>query len=262
MKQSFRYIYGPIHSWRLGMSLGIDPLSQKEKICNFDCIYCQLGKSSRLYFCRGHFVSKEDLAQELKRIPADVAIDHLTFSGRGEPTLAKNLGELIRTVKKIRPEKVAVITNSSLLDREDVQSDLSEVDVVLAKLDACCDKSFFAVGQAMNHVSFKKIVKGIVQFRRHYQGKLALQIMFMEENYAFAQEIAALAKMISPQEVHLSTPVRACHIPALSYDRMEHLKTLFEGLPVVSVYDSPACDDHPLDIRSTVLRHGRKASPQ
>jgi wyosine [tRNA(Phe)-imidazoG37] synthetase (radical SAM superfamily) len=260
MNPSFRYIYGPIYSWRLGQSLGIDPLSQKEKICNFDCIYCQLGRSSRLYFCRGHFVAPEDLAEELKRIPADATIDHLTFSGRGEPTLAKNLGQLIKTAKRIRPEKVAVITNSSLLDREDVREDLSHADVVLAKLDACSDQSFLKVDGMMSHVSFQKIVNGILKFRRSFKGKLALQVMFMEENYALADQIGALARVIAPEEVQLSTPVRACRIPALSQDRMEQLKIFFKDIPVVSVYDSPGCDDHPLDIRSTVLRHGRKAA--
>ncbi len=133
--QSFQYIFGPVYSWRLGNSLGIDPLSSPDKICNMDCIYCQLGKTAQLTHERKIYVPLEALMDEIRQIPLDLA-DYITFSGRGEPTLALNLGEMIRGVKAARPEKVAVITNSSLMHLQAVRDDLMAADFVLAKLDA------------------------------------------------------------------------------------------------------------------------------
>src|SRR3989338_2737845 len=110
---TFKYIYGPVYSWRLGMSLGIDPLARKEKICNFNCIYCQLGPTRHYTAERHLFVTPHELEKEIKQITDLDEIDTITFSGRGEPTLAANLGELIKIVRKYRKEKIAVITNGA-----------------------------------------------------------------------------------------------------------------------------------------------------
>src|ERR1041385_6644219 len=123
MAGGFKYIYGPVYSWRLGISLGIDPISRKEKICNYDCVYCQLGPTTQWVLERQVFIPTENVIEEIGRLK-DIPLDYLTFSGRGEPTLAANLGQMIRGLKKIRREKIAVITNSSLLHSPDVQDDL------------------------------------------------------------------------------------------------------------------------------------------
>ena len=107
--KSFKYVYGPVSSWRLGCSLGIDPVSKGRKICSFDCIYCQVGKTGLLIDERHRFINCEDIIKELDSLPP-LEIDYITFSGAGEPTLASNLGEMIRGIKKIRQEKIAVIT--------------------------------------------------------------------------------------------------------------------------------------------------------
>ena len=107
----YKYIYGPVSSWRLGRSLGIDPISSFQKTCTFDCVYCQSGRTEVFSTRREVFVPTEALIQELNSLP-EVSIDYITFAGNGEPTLAKNLGGMIRAVKIIRREKIAVITNS------------------------------------------------------------------------------------------------------------------------------------------------------
>ena len=139
MNKKYQYIYGPVSSWRLGSSLGVDPLSQKEKICSFDCLYCQLGKTRILTETRKLYVSKEDILKEFQDLP-DISTDYITFSGRGEPTLAENLGQMISAVKAIRPEPIAVITNSSLMGRQDVREEISGADFVICKLDVALQK--------------------------------------------------------------------------------------------------------------------------
>ena len=126
----FRFVYGPVYSWRLGMSVGVDPISAAEKICNFDCVYCQLGKTHKFYNQRREFVPTSEVLDEIRLLP-NRRFNYITFSGRGEPTLAANLGRMIREVRRIRPEKIAVITNSSLMHLRDVEKDLLEADLVL-----------------------------------------------------------------------------------------------------------------------------------
>ncbi|MCK5584343.1 MAG: radical SAM protein, partial [Elusimicrobiales bacterium] len=137
--KKFKYIFGPVPSWRLGSSLGVDLISGTRKTCSFDCVYCQVGRTLKLSSRREVFVKKSEILKEIKSLPK-AKIDYITFSGMGEPTLAKNLGELIKAVKKVRPEKVAVLTNSSVLNRKDVRDELMEADFVIAKLDASNQK--------------------------------------------------------------------------------------------------------------------------
>ena len=117
-------IYGPVPSWRLGRSLGIDLLSTKGKTCSFDCIYCQLGKTVHSLTERRQFVSLDELAAELEGVK-DIPADYATFSGVGEPTLASNLGEAIELARSVLRLPVAVLTNSSLMTREDVCNELA-----------------------------------------------------------------------------------------------------------------------------------------
>ena len=145
-KRVYRYIYGPVPSWRLGSSLGIDPLSQGGKVCTFDCIYCQIGKTNHLTDKRDVFVKVGDIVEEIDSLPP-LEIDYMTFSGTGEPTLAKNLGQMIKALKNIRNEKIAVLTNSSLMYRKDVHEDLFAADLIVAKLDASSQDIFGLVNQ-------------------------------------------------------------------------------------------------------------------
>src|SRR4030042_2443717 len=159
-KKNYKYIYGPVPSWRLGSSLGIDPLSKGEKICSFDCVYCQIGKTEMVTDKRETFVKVEDIVEELDSLPP-IEIDYITFSGTGEPTLAENLGDMIRAIKKIRKEKIAVLTNASLLNREDVQKDLFCADFVVAKLNASAQNIFELVNRPMRAVKINNIIKAI-----------------------------------------------------------------------------------------------------
>jgi wyosine [tRNA(Phe)-imidazoG37] synthetase (radical SAM superfamily) len=124
----------------LGRSLGVDLLPTGGKTCSFNCIYCQLGKTINPTTERKEFIPLAQLAKELNVIASESKqspiADYVTFSGMGEPTLASNLGQAVEMAKSILPPPVAVLTNSSLMSREDVRSDLAKADVVVAKVDA------------------------------------------------------------------------------------------------------------------------------
>jgi len=252
----YKYIYGPLYSWRLGMSLGIDPLAQVDKVCNFDCIYCQLGRTTDFSNERKEYVATKDLMEEIQSLPRDLNIDYLTFSGRGEPTLAKNLGAMIKAFKKSRTEKVAVLTNSVLLSRGDVRDDLSLADFVMAKLDVSSQKMLTSIDQAMKGITFQDIVKGIMTFHEMFTGKLALQIMLLSKNKRYFKKIAQVARLINPDEVQLNTPLRPGGVTPLSREEMWEAKENFEGMNVVSVYDVERKELEPFNFKDTVKRHG------
>lgn len=256
MPVTYQYIYGPVYSWRLGISLGIDPLSRTEKICNYDCVYCQLGPTTRWVTERGVFVPTDALMDEIRSLPK-TPIDYFTFSGRGEPTLASNLGAMIRTLKSSRPEKIAVITNSSLLHCPDVQDDLAQADFVLAKLDAASSKSFEQIDNSRGLIDFLRMVEGLKIFRRIFKGRLALQMMFIEGNKDCAQAMAEIARDVGADEIEINTPTRPCGSEPLDKRTIEGIKQYFDGLPVVTVYEREIRTVEPLDRRQAVRRHGR-----
>ena len=164
-KNKLKYIYGPVSSWRLGTSLGIDILSQKDKICNFDCLYCQVGKNLYYRKKRKVFISTKEIIKELKKVPK-IKIDYITFSGRGEPTLAKNLGNIIKAIKKIRKEPIAVLTNGATINRKDIRNELSIADFVAIKLDAFSQKSLNEMNKPAKGINLDNILKGLKTFKK------------------------------------------------------------------------------------------------
>ncbi len=255
--KDYQYLYGPVYSWRLGLSLGIDPLSLPQKVCNMDCVYCQLGKTS--YWAKGRhvYVPTQALELEVKTLSPTMPIDCITFSGRGEPTLAKNLGEMIQLVRRLRPEKIAVLTNSSLLHLKEVREDLSLADYVLMKLDVLCQKSFECVDHPQSHLKLSKVISGILEFKKVFAGRFAIQIMVIQENLNEMEKIADFLKEIRPEEVQLNTPLRASAAAPISKQDMQEVKLLFAGLPVISVYDVQVPAMEPWNFKQTAARHGQ-----
>lgn len=255
-ERKYKYIYGPVPSWRLGSSLGIDPVSTGEKVCSFDCVYCQISKTALLTDKRQIFIRCEDIIKELDSLPP-LKIDYITFSGAGEPTLAANLGEMIRTIKKIRQEKTAVISNASLLHREDVREDLLAADLVMAKLDAPTQDILTAVNRPIETIDIERVLSGIKEFKRIYKGKLALQIMFVEQNKNHAQAIARIARQICPDEVQINTPLRPCRAKPLSEAELEGIESYFDGLNHLSVYKAEKKKIKPISDEDTLKRRGK-----
>jgi len=259
--RKFNYIYGPVPSWRLGRSLGVDPVSADAKKCTFDCIYCQLGRKDAFSGRRKVYVKTEDIIKELGSLPK-VKIDYITFSGSGEPTLATNLGELIKAIKKLRRVRIAVLTNGSLINREDVQGELSGADFVIAKLDASTQASFNRINGPGPGVKLIDVIQGIKRFRQNYKGRLGLQIMFMAGNKKEAGRLASIAARIGPDEVQINTPLRPCGLRPLSRDEISKIKKQFlktTGLTadVVTVYEATRKSVSPLNSED-VLRRRRK----
>jgi wyosine [tRNA(Phe)-imidazoG37] synthetase (radical SAM superfamily) len=252
-----KIIYGPVPSWRLGRSLGVDPICSRGKICSFDCIYCQLGRTKTKTMERKPYVNPAVMKRELEAAPKD-NIDAITFSGTGEPTLNSELGDMICFARKFGI-RVAVLTNSSLLADAGVRRGLCHADAVAAKLDAPDEGLFQKINNPAEGLRFQAIVDGIMAFRKEFRGKLMLQMMFVGLNKERAGEMARLAQELGPDEVQLDTPLRRSPVPPLSPEEMAVIERHFSGLPVVQVYKSRKPETVPFDIHETGLRRPGRA---
>jgi len=207
-----KYVFGPVPSRRLGQSLGIDPVPLKT--CNWNCVYCQLGRSIPLTNERREYFPREDIIAEVEQALASHQpgqIDWVTLVGSGETTLHAGIGWLIRQVKSLTRLPVAVITNGSLLCLPEMRLELSPADAVLPSLDAGNARLYRKLNRPHPEASFKRLVDGLVAFRKEYRGKLWVEVMLvrgLNDTEPALNEIAAILKHIKPDEVHILQPDR------------------------------------------------------
>jgi len=242
-------IYGPVPSWRLGRSLGIDLLSTRGKTCSFDCVYCQLGKTIHPVVKRKEYVPISKLVLELAKV-SGIPADYATFSGVGEPTIASNLGQAIKIVKSALGLPVAVLTNSSLIPREDVRQELAQADVVVAKIDSPNEKLFHKINRPIAGYCLDEILQGIIRFRSEFSGKLAVQMMFIEANKDYAPEMVRIAEQLSPDEVQLNTPLRPCAVKPLPPEDISAIRQAFSRFRnVLTAYEATKPEVAPLNLK-------------
>jgi len=223
------YTYGPVPSRRLGSSLGVSPIPPKT--CSYTCVYCQLGRTTRLQIKRESFFPKEEILSEIIRRSENTTtpIDYVTFVGDGEPILCKDLGWLITQTKDKLKLPVAVITNGSLLFQEDVRHDLINADVVLPTLDAGNEKTYRAVNRPHRSLNFDLLQKGLIKFRKEYHGQLWLEVMLVEGLNDTEEELQSIKKsidLIKPNRVYIVTPIRP---PAESWVKPPKLETIINA---------------------------------
>ncbi|MDO9584970.1 MAG: radical SAM protein [Syntrophales bacterium] len=229
----FRHVYGPVTSRRLGRSLGIDLVPFKT--CPYDCVYCQLGRTTNKTIERKGYVAVDDVLAELEtKLTVVPAPDYISLAGSGEPTLNLCIGDLIGKIKSLTDIPVAVLTNGSLLWMSEVQDALMAADLVLPSLDAGDDYLFRYVNRPHGDISFERMVDGIAAFTKRFP-EVWLEVLLLAGVTGMpseAKKIAALAKCIKPAHVQLNTVSRP---PAegfaftISTDQMLALRNFFPG---------------------------------
>lgn len=205
-------VFGPVPSRRLGQSLGIDPIPLKT--CNWNCVYCQLGRSRPLVNARKNYTAPEVILAHVQAAlaahrPGD--IDWITFVGSGEPTLHASLGLLIRQVKTLTDLPIAVITNGSLLYLPEVRRELFAADAVLPTLDAGNAQLYRKINRPWPRLTFERLLDGLMAFRQVYHGQLWIEVMLVKglnDTSDALHGIAAALARIAPDQVHIVLPTR------------------------------------------------------
>ncbi|MCD6336042.1 MAG: radical SAM protein [Candidatus Latescibacterota bacterium] len=203
-------IFGPVPSRRLGFSLGVDVVPLKT--CTYNCIYCQLERTTKKTLRRAEYVTAEVILEELRHVLSlGQQIDYITFSGSGEPTLNAKIGEMIRKIKEMTCIPVAVLTNGSLLYEREVREALSAADLVIPSLDAVSDEAFQRVNRPHGRLKIGTILKGLRIFREIFSGQLWLEIMFVKGINDASEEIERMRGVIGelrPEKIQLNTVIR------------------------------------------------------
>jgi wyosine [tRNA(Phe)-imidazoG37] synthetase (radical SAM superfamily) len=206
-------VYGPVPSRRLGRSLGINNIPPKK--CSYSCVYCQLGRTEDLQIDRGAFYEPLELARGVRERVRQLRergerIDFLAFVPDGEPTLDANLGKEIDLIRSLGI-KIAVITNGSLLRREDVRQDLQKADWISLKVDTVTAKMWRRINRPSNNLKLEAILGGMLVFARSFKGRLTSETMLIRGVNDDIQEIARIADFLAelrPARAYLAVPTK------------------------------------------------------
>ena len=204
------HVYGPVPSRRLGRSLGVDLVPFKT--CTYDCLYCQLGRTTRKTVQRRTYVPVDEILADLDRaLEAGPAPDYICLAGSGEPTLHAGIGEVIRAIKRRTRFPLAVLTNGSLLWEIEVRDSLMEADLVLPSLDAGDRASFQYVNRPHAGIPFERIIEGLIAFRKFFPGPVWLEVFLIAGatgTILAADRIADQVHRIQPDRIQLNTVTR------------------------------------------------------
>jgi len=232
-----QYVFGPILSRRLGKSLGVDVFPGK--ICNYDCIYCELGRSTKRCPAAGDCLPVETVVEAVKERLREIAQpDHVTLYGPGEPTLHNQIGEIITGIRKISKGPVVLLTNGSLFWMGEVRRAVMAADLIIPSLDAGGEDTFHAVNRPAGDVTFEKMAEGLVALRRDYRGPIWLEVFLVDGLTTGENEIRRIRQyvdLIQPDRIQLNTvdrPAAEPHVRAVPLPRMTEIAGLL----------GPACE--------------------
>ena len=234
----YKYLFGPVPSRRLGVSLGVDVVPFK--FCTMNCVYCEIGKTSDLTTERKDYISFDDLAAELKDYLNDNPnLDYITFSGAGEPLLNINIGAIVTLIKDNYPHyKLALITNSSLLSDRKVRSEIEKVDLILPSLDAVSPEVFKKINRPHESIGPESIIEGLISFRRESKAQMWLEMFFIPGVNDHEGEIKLLkeaATRINPHQIQLNALDRPGTEPWVRKESDEMLLRISEQLAPLPV---------------------------
>jgi wyosine [tRNA(Phe)-imidazoG37] synthetase (radical SAM superfamily) len=258
--KQYRHLYGPVPSRRLGRSLGIDLVPHK--ICTYDCIYCQIGKTTEKTVQRKEYVPVQGILEEVEAFLKEEhpPIDYLSLGGSGEPTLHSKIRSIIQGIQTITVLPVAVITNGSLFYEQDLREDLLRADVVLPSLDAVSPEVFERINRPGPGFSIENVIRGLIEFRKVYQGQIWLEILFCKGINNTSEELQEMKKAIDrimPDQIHLNSVVRPPSerwVSPLTQEELEKIRAFFgERASIISEFDRHILPLSELDVTERIL---------
>jgi wyosine [tRNA(Phe)-imidazoG37] synthetase (radical SAM superfamily) len=240
----YQYLFGPVPSRRLGMSLGVDLVPHK--VCSLDCVYCECGPTTRLTLDRKEYILYRKVTAELDHYFANNPDpDYITFSGSGEPTLNSRIGDVLKYIRKHRPHiPVAVLTNGTLLHLESVRNELLDADVVLPSLDAATPVTFRRINRPPSQLILQDYIEGLVMFRKAFSGQIWLEVFIIPGYNDHQKELDALKEAferIRPDRIQLNTldrPGTVEDLQAASHHQLKQIVNYWD-LDRVEIISNP-----------------------
>ncbi|MCB5245831.1 MAG: radical SAM protein [Candidatus Cloacimonetes bacterium] len=205
---SYKNIFGPVHSRRLGISLGVDVIPYK--YCPLNCVYCEVLRTNHLTIHRQEFFPPEEILSKVREVLAtNPELDYVTFSGAGEPTLYSKLGEVILSIKEEFPQyKLAILTNGVLLNHPSVRKEILPLDLILPSLDTCNPETFKKINRPHPSIKVSDLISGLIALRKEYSGPIWLEIFIIAGLNDSEEELESLSKAINriqPDKVQLNS---------------------------------------------------------
>jgi wyosine [tRNA(Phe)-imidazoG37] synthetase (radical SAM superfamily) len=244
------YIFGPVPSRRLGLSLGVDIVPFK--VCPLDCVYCQLGRTTTKTTERRDYVPVEAVLAELKqRLDEGVEADYISLSGSGEPTLHSGIDKLISGIKRLTSVPVALLTNGVLFNDADVRRQCLGADLVMPSLDAGDDETFKRINRPHNDISIENVISGLAAFRDEFKKQIWLEVFIVEGLNTGPEQIAGIKagiERIRPDKVQLNTAVRPTadiNIERVDYEKLQAIAgQLGDNCEIVAGFKHAARGEH------------------
>ena len=222
-------VFGPVPSRRLGLSLGVDLIPAKT--CTYDCLYCQVGRTTQKTVQANEFVPIQEVIDELKKRLEVFTPDAVTLSGSGEPTLYSKIDQVIAAIKRITETKIAILTNGSLFGQEVVRRRVAGADIIMPTLTTAFEETFRTIHRPHPELRLKSIIEGLKRLRQMYNGQVFLEVFLLAQINDSEKELEGLKEVIdviSPDKIQLNTVVRPPpDQSAISLD-MERLKEIRE----------------------------------
>jgi len=240
----YKYLFGPVPSRRLGMSLGVDIIPKK--VCSLDCVYCEVGATTKLTTKRMEYVLYDKVIAEIDDYMAKFPLpDYVTFSGSGEPTLNSRFGDILHYIRSSYPQvKIAVLTNGTLMSDSLVRKEMMEADMVMPSLDAVTISAFEKINRPAPDINISNYIEGIKTFAKEFKGVLNLEVLFLKgynDDRGELLQIKKVVEQIGPSHVQLNTldrPGVVDGLHPLSYDKLQAIVDLWK-LPYAEVIAKP-----------------------
>lgn len=235
----FKHVFGPVPSRRLGVSLGVDLVTPKS--CNMNCVFCECGATRELKLKRESFKDIDEVKNEILEAIKIVKPDYITFSGSGEPTLSKDLGKIIEWIKSNLEIKVCVITNSLLLEDNEVVKELEKADLIMPTLNSVDNLIFKKINRPSAQIDVSQVMKGLENLSKKYKGKIYIESFIIEglnDSNEHTEKMVAFLKNINFTKLQLNTldrPGTENWVQPASYETMQRIKNKYLELGISNV---------------------------
>lgn len=203
------YIFGPVPSRRLGLSLGIDLIPPKT--CTYDCLYCEVGKTTCQTINTGPIVRLHEIANELETALIKSKPDTITLAGSGEPTLNSEIDRIISFIREKTDVKIALLTNGSLFWKEEVLKKVLTADIILPTLSTVFNNTYNIIHRPCHGLNVSMIISGLRDLRKRFKGLILLELILLSGINDSEKELEGLKGAIddiSPDKVQLNTVIR------------------------------------------------------